>query len=108
MKKTLFIIGGLAILGVGGYFAYKHFNKATKEQFDKLVSTAKSVGADTFEGVDDVRMAKLQDDFVKKLSKKEAETLIATMGVKEADWSPSQKKEFMDIFSKWYGKRIVS
>lgn len=108
MKKAVIIIGSLAVLGVGGYIAYRFANRATSAQFDSLVNTLNSKGSDTFSGLGSAKMDELRRNFTKKLSKKNAQELIRISSISEKNMTPNQKEVFKNLFSKIIGSSIGS
>ena len=82
MNRNLTIFIGVIVLGVGGYFAYKKFTTPTKEQFDRLVTTANDVGSDIFKGLSSKQLGNWFRGF-SSLTKKEAESQIELVAKQE-------------------------
>jgi hypothetical protein len=77
--------------------------KASNDQFDSLVETAKDKGSDMFEGATGSELTRMRSTFTSNLSESEAETILTLINRKESDWKASDKINFDAIMKKWRG-----
>ncbi len=112
------IIGGVTL--VGGYLLFSSFksssktnkttnnssapntvSKATASQFDDMVSLANSKKSDLFTGLSTEQLAGLRSDWMKHLSRQEADILLSLLAKDESTWKASDKINFDYYMNKW-------
>ena len=91
-------IGSVIVVGVGSYFAYRHFFKPSSSQFNDFVTKMNAMGADTFEGVGATKMKETEKNFKRNLSKKEMARLIELVDTKKVE-----TLEWTNLFAKGSG-----
>ena len=96
--KIALVIGGVLVVGVGGYFAYKKFfGGATKEQLDEFVKATKDSGSDMFDDITPQRLEIWWKGF-KTLTKEEADKIIELANKKPP--TPSDALEYTKLLNK--------
>lgn len=74
---------------------------ATKEQFDRYVSVQKASGDDMFRGISSERSKQLQNDWVKNLTRSEADVFITLGSRKEKNFTTAEKNKMDVLLKKW-------
>lgn len=112
MKAGTKIIIGMVLVGVlvtTAYFAYRKVNKtqkATSDQFKKLVSISKSTGKDVFQGLDQNKMNEMEEKFTSSLSQEEMNDLILIFSKNEKDLTHDEMKKLKKYYFKATGDLI--
>lgn len=108
MKKTLIVLGVVAVIGAGIYFYSKNKSQssssamADSKDFDETFNTAKSVGSDWFEGSSAERLKQIRDNYIKSVTKNEHKVVVSLLKAKkpENSWSANDKIVMSDVMKK--------
>lgn len=104
MNKTLkgaLIIGGTLALIAGGVWWYLKKDKATVAQFEKFKSQSLTTGWDVLLNVAPDTLQKLQDKWVKNLTKSQADRLIELAMKKESGMTIAEKMQTASLIATW-------
>lgn len=104
MNKTLkgaLIIGGTIAIIAAGVWWYLKNDKATLEQFEKFKSQSLTTGWDVLLNVAPDTLKKLEDKWVKNLTKSQADRLIELSMKKESGMTISEKMQTASLIAAW-------
>jgi c-di-GMP-related signal transduction protein len=105
MKKTLIVLGVVAIVGAGIYFYRKGKSTskvmATSSDFDEVFKKANDSGSDWFQGSSAERIKQIRDTYIKNVTQQEHKILVSTISKKpESSWSANEKIVVSDVMNK--------
>ena len=96
MKKVLIVLVIILVVVAASFLIYRHINKPSDADIDKLISTANASGSDMFEGAP----ANIRETIKSKLTKSEVAQVTGLIQKGEKGLTQSDKETISNIIMK--------